>query len=256
VDRAALNSTGIVSASLANFRRESPLYPLRGELTQGAVSRGEGCAVLVAMPDDLLRCGLAMMLGSLPTVADVISCESTRQAIEELERTKPSIAVVTCNDLACCNGRLAVKARQHGTKVLVLLEHPYGVVEHCSADCPADGFLLQRNLTLAGLDNAILRLMQGEMPVPTEVARELLASARRGDTLRTGGVVLTPRERQALNLMARGLGNKQIARELGISEHGAKRHVSNVLAKLNSPNRTSAVAKAMRDGLLDETELN
>ena len=109
---------------------------------------------------------------------------------------------------------------------------------------------------LSGLDNAILRLMQGEMPVPTEVARELLASARRGDTLRTGGVVLTPRERQALNLMACGLGNKQIARELGISPHGAKRHVSNVLAKLNSPNRTSAVAKAMRDGLLDDTELN
>lgn len=64
--------------------------------------------------------------------------------------------------------------------------------------------------------------------------------------------MLTPRERQALKLLADGLSNKQIARRLGISEHGAKRHVGNVLAKLNCPNRTVAVTVALNHGLLAE----
>ncbi|MCI4066752.1 LuxR C-terminal-related transcriptional regulator [Micromonospora sp. R77] len=64
--------------------------------------------------------------------------------------------------------------------------------------------------------------------------------------------MLTPRERQALKLLAEGLSNKQIARRLGISEHGAKRHVGNVLAKLNCPNRTVAVTVALNHGLLTE----
>ena len=56
--------------------------------------------------------------------------------------------------------------------------------------------------------------------------------------------------RQALVLLAKGMSNKQIARRLNISEHGAKRHVANVLAKLNCPNRTLAVALALRHGLV------
>ncbi|MFD0626787.1 response regulator transcription factor [Streptomyces sanglieri] len=59
-----------------------------------------------------------------------------------------------------------------------------------------------------------------------------------------------PREQQVLALLAQGFSNKQIARRIGISEHGAKRHVTNLLAKLNSPNRTLAVALALQEGLV------
>ena len=62
--------------------------------------------------------------------------------------------------------------------------------------------------------------------------------------------MFTPREQQTLALLVEGLPNKQIARRLGISEHGAKRNVANILAKLNVPNRTLAAAKAVRDGLV------
>src|SRR5437868_6258491 len=56
---------------------------------------------------------------------------------------------------------------------------------------------------------------------------------------------LTPREHEVLSLLTEGLGNKQIARAIGISEHGVKRHVTNLLAKLNCPNHTLAVARAL-----------
>ncbi len=60
---------------------------------------------------------------------------------------------------------------------------------------------------------------------------------------------LTRREREVLQALSEGLSNKQIARRMAISEHGAKRHVANIMAKLNCPNRTLAVSKALREGL-------
>ncbi|WP_381804006.1 response regulator transcription factor [Streptomyces niveus] len=61
---------------------------------------------------------------------------------------------------------------------------------------------------------------------------------------------LTSREHEALGLLGQGLSNKQIARSLGISPHGAKRLVGSILLKLGSPNRTAAVVTAMRTGLI------
>lgn len=61
---------------------------------------------------------------------------------------------------------------------------------------------------------------------------------------------LTPRERQILDMMAEGLGNKEIAWRLQISEHTVKFHVSSVLAKLDASSRTEAVTKGLRRGLL------
>jgi DNA-binding CsgD family transcriptional regulator len=79
------------------------------------------------------------------------------------------------------------------------------------------------------------------MPMSTGLARDLLTLPPRPR--------LTPREREALQLLVEGLSNKQIARRLGISEHGAKRLVANILSKMDCSNRTSAVAKALREGV-------
>lgn len=61
---------------------------------------------------------------------------------------------------------------------------------------------------------------------------------------------LTPRERQVLNMMAEGFGNKEIAWRLQISEHTVKFHVSSILAKLGASSRTEAVAQGLRRGLI------
>ena len=61
---------------------------------------------------------------------------------------------------------------------------------------------------------------------------------------------LTPRELQVLRMLAEGLGNKEIAAQLGVSDHTAKFHVSQILAKLNAASRTEAVAIGIRRGLV------
>jgi DNA-binding CsgD family transcriptional regulator len=62
--------------------------------------------------------------------------------------------------------------------------------------------------------------------------------------------VLTPRERQVLDLISEGLGDKAIARDLGISGHTVHRHIANILEKLDKPTRASAVAYALRHQLI------
>lgn len=61
---------------------------------------------------------------------------------------------------------------------------------------------------------------------------------------------LTTREREVLGLMSAGMGNKQIAARLGISEHTVKFHTSSILAKLSAGSRTEAVSQGIRRGLI------
>jgi two-component system, NarL family, response regulator YdfI len=61
---------------------------------------------------------------------------------------------------------------------------------------------------------------------------------------------LTPREIEVLNLMAQGLGNKEIAWRLGISEHTAKFHIGSIFNKLDASGRTEAVTLGIRAGLI------
>ena len=61
---------------------------------------------------------------------------------------------------------------------------------------------------------------------------------------------LTPREVEVLHMLAEGLGNKTIARRLGISEHTVKFHVGSIFSKLNASSRTEAVTVGVRQGLV------
>ncbi|WP_411107032.1 response regulator transcription factor [Streptomyces sp. cmx-4-9] len=63
-------------------------------------------------------------------------------------------------------------------------------------------------------------------------------------------IALTAREQQVLRLIAEGQNNRQVAGSLRISEHGVKRTVGIILAKLNCPNHTLAVVRAVESGLL------
>jgi DNA-binding CsgD family transcriptional regulator/tetratricopeptide (TPR) repeat protein len=100
-----------------------------------------------------------------------------------------------------------------------------------------------------------LRLVAASLDAPT-LNEGVSRLARRGrfdsSNLTTSrGFGLTPREEEVLDLLARGSTNRQIAAELFISEKTAGVHVSNILPKLGASNRGEAVARAIREGLVD-----
>jgi DNA-binding NarL/FixJ family response regulator len=95
------------------------------------------------------------------------------------------------------------------------------------------------------LREAVVDVAADRFHVSASLARRLLEPSAPGP-----GITLTARELQVLRLVSAGQSNKQAARSLGISENGIKRLMGNILAKLNSPNRTLAVVRALELGLL------
>jgi DNA-binding NarL/FixJ family response regulator len=84
---------------------------------------------------------------------------------------------------------------------------------------------------------------------PSVAARLVDALVQRTEDAPDPGAQLTPRERDVLTMLARGLSNKRIAYELGLSEKTVKAHVGHVLAKLGVADRTQAALYAVRTGL-------
>jgi DNA-binding NarL/FixJ family response regulator len=210
-------------------------------------------SVLVSVRNEMMRCGLSTMLKDLPAVASVRGSGDVADTVRQVTGQQFDVLVLSPVMGLETVEQLAAVAAQHGVRTLLLLQ---GVDEQLlirAASLPVDGFLLESDLTRGSLEESLLRLIRGELPMPSSLTRRLVAELRRYESSQGERTfLLTPRERQALGLLAEGLSNKQIARRLNISEHGAKRHVANVLAKLNCPNRTLAVAVALRYGLVPQ----
>ena len=109
---------------------------------------------------------------------------------------------------------------------------------------PADVAAVQLISAVVAVAKGLVVLQPGE-----------LALAAASTRTRNGGAAelfepLTPREKQVLQMLASGLGNKQIAAYLKISEHTAKFHVASILSKLGASSRTEAVSMGLRRGLI------
>lgn len=205
--------------------------------------------MLVLIENELVRYGIASMLDNLAGIGEVWTCGTGEEALTLLSRHRPDI--VLCHGTAAAAASVGQAAKLRQVRILLLLED----LDLASVDetimLSADGFLMQQEATIDALQAAVDRLASDELLIPSELARALMRRVRGSATSRREPpLCLTPREREVLGLLAQGCSNKQIARRLTLSEHGVKRHVTNLLAKLNAPNRTLAVAVALRQGLI------
>jgi DNA-binding NarL/FixJ family response regulator len=212
---------------------------------------GTGLRVLVVLRSEILRRGMRGMLSTLPEVSDVYDgAESTP---EVSVRSGDIDVVIVSPPLGVDEERACTAAPTSGTKVMLLLRDADEDAVMRAATLPADGFLLESELTSASLRETLTRMVHGEVPMPPLLAHALLRRLRPLATTPTKRpFLLTPRELQVVTLLVEGSSNKQIARRLGVSENGAKRHVANILAKLNCPNRTLAAALVLREGLITD----
>ncbi|QXJ22372.1 response regulator transcription factor [Actinomadura graeca] len=205
--------------------------------------------VVIYVKNVVVGRGLEAVLHLLPRIRSVSHCTTRPSAETAVAGGDVDVLVVTSVEGGVAAELAAACPR---TKVLLLLDE----LEAASGAsfggaAVADGFLIQQDLTAPALGEALDRMMLGEMPMPARIGRELLARA--GSPVPAGSVrpaVLTPRETETLMLLAEGMSNKQIARRLSISDHGAKRLVTSVMLKLGAPNRTAAVVIAIKQGMV------
>ncbi|MER7169560.1 response regulator transcription factor [Micromonospora sp. NPDC000207] len=198
----------------------------------------------------ILQKGLEAILRDLPAVARVHTVDTAAAAAAQLRQRCWDLLVVPA-DVGAPVERMLSLARGLDVKTLAVLLATAGPLLEAAVELPADGFVVAVDVDHRVLAEALHDIQRGEMPVPKELGRFAL-SALQGRHRIEPETRLTPREQEALELLARGLSNRQIASALGISEHGAKRHVCRILTKLDCPNRTTAVATAYRLGLVEE----
>ena len=122
----------------------------------------------------------------------------------------------------------------------------------------ASGYLL-KEISIDEVPQAVRAVHGGQSLISPSMASKLItefaALAKRSEerTQQVPAPRLTEREMEVLRLVARGLGNREIARELFISENTVKNHVRNILEKLQLHSRMEAVVYAVREKLLEIT---
>ncbi len=201
--------------------------------------------------NEIIRFGLKAAISNLGIVDVVreISQPSSVALAEEFETL--DVVVISCDDWTHALRAVTV-ARKINVRSLAFVDDGSAKDLQKLVELRPDGFVLQKELTKERLEDALIRVSRREVPIPPEISTRLFDTASHTiEASRLGYIKLTAREQDALQLLADGLTNKEIAKCLAISIHGVKRLVGNILLKLNSPNRTQAVVLAMRHGLVE-----
>ena len=206
--------------------------------------------VLIADDHAVVREGLRSFLGVQDDIEVVAEASDGEEAIRKVQASTPDVVVM---DLVMprLDGVEAIgqiRATNPDVKIIVLTSFADDDKMLAAVRAGATGYLL-KDAKPQELGDAIRAANRGEALVHPAVAARLMREVAAKDTAPSHS--LTARELEVLRLVARGLPNKQIARELEIAEKTVKTHVSNILQKLDLHDRTQAVVYALREGIVD-----
>ena len=205
--------------------------------------------VLIADDHPFVRHGLRTFLETLDDVEVVGEAGNGAEAVEQAARLVPDVVLMdlVMPELDGVEATRRIRAESPTTKVIVLTSFDADEQVFPAIKAGAAGYLL-KDVRPAELAEAVRKASRGEALLAPSVAAKLMQEVA-GDRSPAAG--LTERELEVLRLIARGLSNKMIARELVVSEKTVKTHVSNILAKLHLTDRTQAALYAVREGLAE-----
>jgi DNA-binding NarL/FixJ family response regulator len=212
--------------------------------------------VLVADDQAAVRDGFAALIDTQDNMQVAGTASAGREAVDLAARTFPHVILMDirmpvlngleATELICADPTL------QRTRVLVLTTFDLDEYVYTALRAGASGFLL-KDTPRRELLHAIEVIAAGDALISPNITRRLIAefAARRDPRAPLPALAeLTERERDILLLIARGLGNDEIAGRLVISPHTAKSHVRNILRKLDCHDRAGLVAIAYESGLI------
>jgi DNA-binding NarL/FixJ family response regulator len=224
-------------------------------VTEATSAGTEPVRVLVVDDQELFRRGLIMLLGG------DVDIEVVGEAADGITAT--DLAITTAPDVILLDVRMprrtgveacrAIKEAVPATKIIMLTVSDEEADLYESVKNGAAGYLL-KDSSIEEVAQAIRVVNEGQSLISPSMAVKLIDEFKQmakpereqGPALR-----LTERELEVLRLVAKGLNNREVAKELFISENTVKNHVRNILEKLQLHSRMEAVMYAMREKLLD-----
>jgi DNA-binding NarL/FixJ family response regulator len=203
--------------------------------------------IVVADDHPVVREGLAAILGTQPDFAVVGEAASGDELLALAEATQPEVALVDLEmpglDGAAAIRRLPEVAPATRALVLTAFDSDERIIGALQAG--AQGYLLKGAPRAQIFEAVRVVAGGGSLLQPTVAARMAARVARPAPP------ALRPRERQVLELVARGQTNKEIALALGVVERTVKFHLSAAMDRLGAANRAEAVALAAQHGLIE-----
>jgi DNA-binding NarL/FixJ family response regulator len=227
--------------------------PAAGDATDPPIT------VVIADDQRMVRRGFRVMLESEPGIEVVAEAGDGAEAVQLVRRHAPAVALLdirmpVMDGLEAARRVLALGLR---TRVLILTTFDADEYVYEALRAGASGFLL-KDAPADQLVTAVRSLAAGDALIDPVITRRLIArftlAARPSGGVPTELRDLTARELDVLRLIARGLSNGEIARELFVEENTVKTHVSRILAKLNLRDRVQAVVIAYETAFVTPDE--
>jgi DNA-binding NarL/FixJ family response regulator len=216
-------------------------------------------SILLVDDQELLRMGFRMILDAQPDLTVAGEASDGREAIDLVARLEPDVVLmdVRMPGTDGLEATRAIVASGSRSRIIILTTFDLDEYAHAALRAGASGFLL-KDAPPADLLSAIRAVASGDAVVAPSTTRRLLAAlAHRLPPPAADGPlgqpvldVLTPREREVLLAVARGLSNAEIADTLVLSEATVKTHVGHILAKLQLRDRVQIVVLAYERGFV------
>ena len=203
--------------------------------------------IMIVDDHPVVRAGLASMLSTQPGIEVAGSASSGQEALALLETIAPDLILIDLR-MPGMNGIDTIRAinlRPNPPRMIVLTSFDTDEDIYQSVGAGAQGYVL-KDTPQDRLLEAIRMVHAKKRYFPADIAARLTARMARSN--------LTPREHQVLQLVAKGLTNKEIGRAFGISDNTARNHVNSIIEKLEVSDRTEAATIAMRQGLVSMTD--
>jgi two-component system NarL family response regulator len=221
----------------------------------------EGDPIRVLIVDDhaLFRRGLEMVLEQEPDIDVVGEASDGAEALTKAVDTTPDIVLLDVRmpkrgGIDACT---AIKDAVPSSKIIMLTISDEEADLYDAIKAGAMGYLL-KEISIEEVASAIRAVHGGQSLISPSMASKLLnefaSMIKRGDERQqVPAPRLTDREMEVLRLVAKGMNNRDIAKELFISENTVKNHIRNILEKLQLHSRMEAVVYAVREKLLEIT---
>jgi DNA-binding NarL/FixJ family response regulator len=212
--------------------------------------------VLIADDQSLVRSGYRMVLQAHDDIEVVGEAANGEQAIDAVRRLRPDVVLMDIRmpelDGIAATDKITAGDAGHAARILILTTFDLDEYVYDALAAGASGFLL-KDVPAEQLADAIRVVARGDALLAPTVTKRLIEDFSRARPARAdvpGLDELTAREREVLELIARGLSNAEIAEELVLGATTVKTHVARVLMKLGIRDRVQAVVLAYESGLV------